>query len=108
MPKESQMSWKPGTKLRSAADSTEVIVIRAPNEDVDLRCGGYPMVTARENDGDLPALDPEFAKGTQLGKRYINEPADLELLCTKAGDGSLSVGTAVLSAKGAKPLPASD
>jgi hypothetical protein len=103
------MSWKPGTRLRSAADTTEVIVIRAPSEQVDLRCGGHPMVAARANGsaGLLP-LERELAGGTQLGKRYINEPADLEVLCTKAGAGSLSIGNELLSVKGAKPLPASD
>ena len=102
------MSWKPGTKLRGAADSTEVIVIRALSEEVDLRCGGYPMVTSGKNGGNLLPLDPEFADGTQLGKRYINESADLEVLCTKVGAGSLSIGNEVLSIKSARPLPASD
>ena len=37
------MPYKPGTKLRSVADTTEVVVIRAPAQDVDLRCGGHPM-----------------------------------------------------------------
>jgi len=29
-------------------------------------------------------------------------------LCTKAGEGSISVGETILTVKGAKPLPASD
>ena len=49
-----------------------------------------------------------FDQGTQLGKRYSDEELGLELLCTKAGTGSISVGEAVLEVKGAKPLPASD
>lgn len=103
------MPWKPGTRLRSAADTTEVIVIRAPSEDVDLRCGGHPMVAAGTNGGaGLLSLDRGLAGGTQLGKRYVNEPADLEVLCTKAGAGSLSIGNEVLSIKSARPLPASD
>ena len=32
----------------------------------------------------------------------------LEVLCTKGGDGALSVGDAPLLVKGAKPLPSSD
>jgi hypothetical protein len=32
----------------------------------------------------------------------------LELLCTKAGEGAISVGETILEVKGAKPLPASD
>jgi hypothetical protein len=49
-----------------------------------------------------------FATGTQLGKRYADEELGLELLCTKPGQGSISVGETILAVKGAKPLPASD
>ena len=38
------------------------------------------------------AVDPARADGTLLGKRYVHDAAGLEVLCTKAGDGSLSVG----------------
>jgi len=34
------MQLKPGTRLCSVVDSTELIVVRAPAHDVDLRCGG--------------------------------------------------------------------
>ena len=101
------MPYKTGTKLRSAADTTEVVVTRAPAEDVVLRCGGHPMTADGAGDDLLP-LDLDFATGTQLGKRYVNEPASLELLCTKAGAGALSVGSEVLTIKSARPLPASD
>ena len=53
-----------------------------------------------------PAADA--SDGTQLGKRYVNEAGDLEVLCTKPGDGSLGAGGAALSIKEAKPLPSSD
>ena len=49
-----------------------------------------------------------FDGGTQLGKRYSDDELGLELLCTKAGEGSISVGETILAVKGAKPLPASD
>ncbi len=49
-----------------------------------------------------------FDQGTLLGKRYADEELGLEVLCTKAGEGSLSVGETLLAVKGAKPLPASD
>ena len=42
-----------------------------------------------------------------MGKRYVDE-AGAELLVTKAGAGSLSIGTTPLEQKTAKPLPASD
>jgi hypothetical protein len=101
------MDMKAGTRLRSAVCSTEVIVIRPPNEAVDLRCGGVPMATV-----DTPpagaTLDPDHGNGTQLGKRYADPATGLELLCTKQGDGSLSIGAEPLGMKDAKPLPSSD
>ncbi|MDT5067852.1 MAG: hypothetical protein QOK02_4007, partial [Mycobacterium sp.] len=48
-----------------------------------------------------------FADGTKMGKRYVDE-GDAEVLVTKAGAGSLSVGATALVIKEAKPLPASD
>ena len=53
-------------------------------------------------------IDPAYAGGTQLGKRYVHEASGLEVLCTKPGDGALSVGTDVLELKGTKALPSSD
>jgi hypothetical protein len=52
-------------------------------------------------------LDPALADGSVMGKRYVDE-TDAEVLVTKAGAGSLSVGETALSLKEAKPLPASD
>ena len=43
-----------------------------------------------------------------MGRRYVSEGGDLEVLCTKPGDGSISLGEAALQIKGAKPLPSSD
>jgi hypothetical protein len=43
-----------------------------------------------------------------MGKRYANEEAGLEVLVTKAGSGTLSVGAVVLPLKDAKALPSSD
>ena len=86
---------------------TEVMVIAAPAGDVEVTCGGAPMI---DLEADAPAgasFDGE-GDGTQLGKRYVNEAGDLELLCTKPGKGSMACGGAPLTIKGAKPLPASD
>ena len=99
---------KAGSRLRSAVCDTEVMVVLAPQGDVEVTCGGTPMV---ELGADVPAgqsLDESAAGGTQIGKRYTNEAGDLELLCTKLGKGSLGSGGAALSIKGAKPLPSSD
>ena len=74
---------KPGTKLKSAACDTEVMVIRCGEGAIE--CGGAAMGEAK----------PE-AVGT------------FELLCVKPGKGSLSVDGVALQVKDAKPLPASD
>jgi hypothetical protein len=98
---------KAGTRLRSATDACEVVVVRAPAEPVDLRCGGHPFLPLDAEPTTL-SVEAGFDGGTQLGKRYADDELGLELLCTKAGDGSISVGETILAVKGAKPLPASD
>jgi len=99
---------QPGARLRSAVCTTEVLVIQAPAGAIALTCGGAPMlpIDAAPPAGGAPAEGA--AGGTQIGKRYTNEAGDLELLCTKAGAGSLAVDGALLAVKGAKPLPSSD
>lgn len=100
------MELKPGSRLKSTVCDTEVIVVKAPGGDVDLRCGGAPMAD--------PAADVErgepagTGEGTQLGKRYVDADETIEVLCTKAGARSITVGDTVLGLKEAKPLPASD
>ncbi len=100
------MELKAGVRLRSAVDEVEVIVVKGQG-DVDLRCGGHPMVPTGDQ---APGASAEagFDKGTLLGKRYVDESGDLEVLCTKAGASSLSVGDEPLEIKEAKPLPSSD
>jgi hypothetical protein len=101
------MALTAGSRLRGQADTTEVVVVRAPEGDIDLRCGGHPMIAlGSEANGSLTVEDG-FAEGTKLGKRYVDD-SGLELLCTKPGEGSLSVGDVVLGLKEAKPLPSSD
>lgn len=102
------MELKPGSRFRSAVDDVEVIVIKAPADAVDLRCGGQAMLAINAPRPEGLAAEPGFDSGTLLGKRYTNADGSLELLCTKAGSGSLSVGDVVLELKEAKPLPSSD
>jgi hypothetical protein len=101
------MEIKVGQMLASATDSTAVIVVRTATNDVALTCGGAPMVDPKS---ELAHQGPQSSSGagTQLGKRYADEELGLELLCTKAGQGSLAANGAVLKIKAAKPLPASD
>ena len=47
-------------------------------------------------------------RARSIGKRYGDEDLGIELLCTKAGEGSLSIGDERLHLKDAKPLPSSD
>ena len=96
---------KPGTKLKSAVCETEVMVIKGGGDGI-LACGGAPMV---EDRGTATAsLDPAFAEGSKMGKRYTDAAGTVELLCVKPGAGSLSVDGVGLRVKDAKPLPASD
>ncbi|MBC8364161.1 MAG: hypothetical protein H8E59_04075 [Actinobacteria bacterium] len=97
----------PGSRWASQVCTTEVIVVRAPDGDVDLECGASPVVAAGGSGPD-GSPDAGAADGSLLGKRYVDGDDTLELLCTKPGDGSLGVGGTLLGLKEAKPLPASD
>jgi len=97
---------KNGTRLQSQVCDTQVIVVRAADSLDDLRCGGQPMVAMDAQKAGV-APDPAFSEGNAMGKRYVDE-AGAEVLVTKAGGGTLSVGTTALALKEAKPLPASD
>ena len=100
------MQIKPGMRLASTACDTNVIVVRGSG-DLDIRCGGHPMAEMGKA-GDRVAVADGFGDGTLMGKRFADEDLGLEVLCTKPGAGSLSVGETLLQVKGAKPLPSSD
>ena len=99
---------KAGMRVRSAVCSTEVMVIAAPDEDIELRCGGAVMIAIGDKPPAGVSIDAGAAEGTALGKRYVNAAGNLELLCTKPGGGSLAAGGVRLAIKEAKPLPSSD
>jgi hypothetical protein len=99
---------KAGTRLKSTVCKTEVMVVAASGGPYDLTCGGAPMVGSAEEAPEGGAVDGAHAEGTLLGKRYVNEAGDLELLCIKPGDGSLAVAAVTLVLKEAKALPSSD
>ena len=102
---------KNGTRLQSQVCDTQVIVVRSADSLDDLRAGGVPMVPldTQKDSGKSSELtvDPAFCGGNVMGKRYVDENG-AEVLVTKAGAGTLSVGTTALNLKEAKPLPASD
>jgi hypothetical protein len=98
---------KNGTRLQSQVCDTQVIVVRSADSLDDLRAGGVPMVPLDAEKSADAAMDPDFSDGNVMGKRYVDENG-AEVLVTKAGAGTLSVGATALNLKEAKPLPASD
>lgn len=101
------MQLKAGQRLASTVCDAEVVVVKAPEVDVEIGCGGAPMVEVGQS-GEGGTLDESLGDAVLLGKRYADEEIGLELLCSKAGAGALTLGGAVLGLKGAKPLPSSD
>lgn len=101
------VQFRAGQQLVSAVDTTTVIVIKAPPEEHTLTCGGVAMATAGE---PVTAAEPDPAQlgGTQIGKRYVDPADTIQVLCTKAGTGTLALDGAPLAIQAAKPLPASD
>jgi hypothetical protein len=65
------------------------------------------MLAGDETPGD-GSPDSEHMAGCQVGKRYVNEDQSIEVLCVKAGEGSLAADGAALATKEAKKLPSSD
>jgi hypothetical protein len=100
---------KNGTRLQSQVCDTQVIVVRTADSLDDLCAGGAPMVPIGDDSAAAAGatLDPEFSGGNAMGKRYVDD-GGAEVLVTKAGAGTLSIGTTALTLKEAKPLPASD
>lgn len=101
------MELKAGTQLKSAVSTTEVVVVKPPGGEVALTCGGLPMV-GKDEAPEMAGVQPGHEGAALLGKRYVDGPSDIEVLCTKAGDGQLAVDGRPLELKTAKPLPSSD
>jgi hypothetical protein len=101
------MKLRPGQKLRSAVCEAQVVIVKAPADDVELGCGGALLLDDGQQ-ADGAVLDPSLGDGPLVGKRYADDDLGLELLCTRAGTGALTVDGRPLAVKGAKPLPSSD
>jgi hypothetical protein len=98
---------KPGMRLWSQISAAAVIVVKAPAADsTELCCGGEPMVTVAP--APPPAGTSAGGERIELGKRYTDEAGRLELVCTVAGPGPLTLDGIVLGIKAARSLPASD
>jgi len=80
-------------------------VVRLPDGNDTWLCQGRPVGPAAAGTSAPP---PPPGDGAQLGKRYVDEPTGLELLCTKPGSAVPAADGRELALKTAKPLPASD
>ncbi|MEV5651992.1 hypothetical protein AB0L57_27420 [Nocardia sp. NPDC052254] len=98
---------KSGARLQSQVCDTQIIVIRASENLTHLRCGGAPMVPVGESTTAAAGPDPRFADGSAIGKRYTDE-SGAELLVTRAGAGTLTIGDIPLQLEQARALPSSD
>ena len=96
-----------GARLKSTVCAGEIMVVAAPDGDVELTCGGAPMVDPTAT-AAAAELNPEHAVGIQIGKRYITEDGKLEILCVKAGEGGLAANGELLLQKDTKKLPKTD
>lgn len=99
---------KPGARLFSAVCVTEMIVVKAPLGELELTIGGAEPVLSASDRPESGVLADGHSAGTSIGKRYVNDDGTIELLCTKAGEGTPALGGEPLVLKEAKPLPASD
>ncbi|AGH48111.1 hypothetical protein CV103_13110 [Sphingomonas fennica] len=99
--------YKAGMKLKSAVCDTQIMVLRVPAEPLDLRIGGAPALAGDEA-GDGATIDPALAGGSLTGKRYTDAEETMEFLCTKGGEGTITVAGREIGIKQAKALPSSD
>ena len=105
----SVLEVKVGQRYRSVCCETEVIVVRAPSEGVDLRCGGHTMVSGEDQpSASHEECRPDWCDGTRVGARFQDAGSGLEVLVTKAGEGSLGAGEVPLELSQPKRLPSSD
>jgi hypothetical protein len=97
-----------GARYRSQVCATELIVVRPLPGDLDLTCGGHPLTDLKAEPAPGLSLKDDAGTGNGLGKRYTDTSGRLELLVTKAGQGTLALDGEPLALKETKPLPASD
>mgnify|MGYP003319191571 CR=1 FL=1 len=64
---------KPGTRLKSVVCNGEAMVVKAPEGDLVLTCGGMPMSTEAEINLDPSQANAEHMYECLIGKRYVNE-----------------------------------
>jgi hypothetical protein len=99
---------KPGSRWCSAVCETEVVVVRLPTKACVLGCGGAEMAPLGSERSPDALPGDGLDEGTKLGKRYDDAATGIEVLCTKGGQGSLTVNGELVAIKESKPLPSSD
>ncbi len=102
------MEIKPGSRWKSAVCDAQMVVVRPPKSEGELQCGGVAVLPQADAAALAGEVHPDHAGGVLIGKRYVDEESQIEVLGAKAGKGSLSFDGRALSLKDAKPLPASD
>ncbi|MDB5422890.1 MAG: hypothetical protein JWQ29_306 [Phenylobacterium sp.] len=102
------MDLKPGSRWKSAVCETEVVVVRPPKAPVSLQCGGHPMLAHAAARPEGLAIAAGQAGGSPMGKRFADDASGLELLCSRGGEGSLTVDGRPMDVRDPKKLPASD
>ena len=100
---------KPGARFRSAVCEAEVVVVKAPAGELDLRFGGHPVVPVGDEAPAASTAAAGFDGACLIGKRYVDELGRRSRCCApRPGTSSLSLGDELLVLKDAKPLPSSD
>ncbi|MFV0532881.1 MAG: hypothetical protein ACK5MR_04420 [Cumulibacter sp.] len=99
-----------GQALASRTDSTQVVIVRAPDREIEIACGGSPMADPKSADSDAGRQEPsaDWLNGSLVGKRYVSSDEETEVLCTRPGPASLAVDGVAMDVKAAKSLPSSD
>jgi len=99
-------TYKPGIKLSSTVCMTQIMALRVPAAELEITCGGAPMQVGEPAERSTP--DGTQSGGTLVGKRYVDADESMEFLCTRGGEGTVSVNGTALDIKQAKQLPSSD
>ena len=94
-----------GKRLRSQACGTEVIVVRAPDQPVELTCGGSPMTAEPAAAGPRPPPPPATAPSSASATSTSRPGSSCSAPSRQRGAGR---DGRELALKTAKPLPASD
>jgi hypothetical protein len=102
------MEFKPGARFISTACTAQAAIVRPPNTEGVITCGGAPMVALGTPAAGPPTLTAPQEGQALAGKRYFDEASGLEVLCTKGGFGAFAFNGRPLPMKEAKRLPASD